>query len=274
MSKMFTFNRFLRAANLDLGEVRLVRHKPSPDKHRQVFDAAMSGDVRFQSYQELQGNKRIVSQFRAAKHLAGFVVEPITNQTVFMGIWDMKGERTPTEDGFYPLHSDTVAFETLVRPDFDDYRGRLIVDWGKGERAWLQRADQQDKPIIELRKERQDPAFPGFNLFRIKLDEVPKVATSWKEPLRHARGVYLLVHDKGEQYVGSASGEGGFLARWLSYCDGHGGNVAMKQLAASSGDYHVSILEVAGSDATTDDIVSREMHWMTTLGTRVHGLNR
>jgi hypothetical protein len=48
----------------------------------------------------------------------------------------------------------------------------------------------------------------------------------------------------------------------------------MKQLAASSGDYHVSILEVAGSDATTDDIVSREMHWMTTLGTRVHGLNR
>src|ERR1700730_4211821 len=33
---------------------------------------------------------------------------------------------------------------------------------GEGARSWVQRADRQNKAIIELRPEFKDPEFPGF----------------------------------------------------------------------------------------------------------------
>ncbi|KYG08574.1 hypothetical protein BE21_22915 [Sorangium cellulosum] len=236
----------------------------------------MRNDEAFREYQEMQGSTQVVSQFRAAKHLAGFVVDPTTKQTVFMGVWDLLGERPPTVDPFgTPLRPGTVAFETRSRSEFDRYRGRLVIGWGDGERAWVQRADLQDKPIIELRKHYEDPAFPGFMAFRHALDQVDTVPVSWAEVLRNARGVYLLVHrERGDQYVGSAYGEGGFLGRWVSYADGHGGNVAMRELGAPAEAYDVAVLEVVGNDATVEDVFKREALWKTKLGTRVKGLNR
>ena len=98
------------------------------------------------------------------------------------------------------------------------------------------------------------------------------------EILRHARGVYLLVRrDTGEQYVGSANGADGFYGRWCNYADGHGGNVAMKELKAPASAFDVSILEVVGSEATPEHIIEREGLWKDKLGTRVKelkGLNR
>jgi len=92
--------------------------------------------------------------------------------------------------------------------------------------------------------------------------------------LRNARGIYLLVRRKtGEQYVGSASGSDGFYGRWLTYQDGHGGNLGMRQLAVAASEYDVNILEVAASNATVDEIYARENIWKTKLGTRVVGLN-
>jgi hypothetical protein len=236
----------------------------------------MSGDQRYREYQETQGTAQVVSQFRAAKHLASFVVDPTTRQTVFMGVWDQLGERPPTVDPFGSApRPDTVAFSTRLRGEFDDYRGRLIIEWGDGERAWVQRADSQDKRITELRRQREDPAFPGFMAFRHALDQIETVPVSWSEVLRNARGVYLLVHrERGDQYVGSAHGDGGFFGRWTSYADGHGGNVAMKELGARAEAYDVAVLEVVGSDATVDDVFKREVSWKVKLGTRVKGLNR
>ncbi|MBZ0115417.1 MAG: GIY-YIG nuclease family protein [Sandaracinaceae bacterium] len=242
-----------------------------------MFDAAMKNDPRFREYQERQGKEQIITQFRAAKHLAGFVVEPTTKQTIFMGVWDQLGERTPTIDPFTmkPPNTTTVAFTTQLRAAFDDYRGRVVIDWGDGERAWVQRADNQDKPILEIRQRREDPAFPGFARLRLPLCDVENVPFAWAEVLRNARGIYLLVHrQSGQQYVGSAYGEGGFFARWTCYADGHGGNVAMKQLGAPASDYDATILDVMGSDATADDVFARESLWKDKLGTRVKGLNR
>ena len=36
----------------------------------------------------------------------------------------------------------------------------------------------------------------------------------------------------GTSTVGSAYGAGGFFGRWVNYADGHGGNVAMRELGA------------------------------------------
>lgn len=274
---MLTFNQLLHRGGLDPVNVRLVRHKPGHDLHRVVFDAAMKCEQEFREYQEMQGKDQVITQFRAAKQLAGFVVDPTTKQTVFMGVWDQLGERIPTLDPFTHASpkSTTVAFTTRLCPEFDLYRGRLIIDWGDGERAWVQRADNQDKDIIEIRQQREDPAFPGFAKLFQPLHDIENVPVAWAEVLRNARGIYLLVHrESGQQYVGSAYGEGGFFNRWNGYADGHGGNVAMKELGASVEAYDAAILEVVGSDATVEDVFARETLWKLKLGTRVKGLNR
>lgn len=48
--------------------------------------------------------------------------------------------------------------------------------------------------------------------------------------LELVRGVYLLVADDGAQYVGSASGQDGFIGRRVGYAtSGHGGNVILRK---------------------------------------------
>lgn len=45
---------------------------------------------------------------------------------------------------------------------FTEYDGLLVIEWGLGDRAWIQRADNQNKKIVEIRKEYREPDFPGF----------------------------------------------------------------------------------------------------------------
>jgi hypothetical protein len=86
--------------------------------------------------------------------------------------------------------------------------------------------------------------------------------------------VYLLTCPKTkEQYVGSAMGDDGFWGRWQDYVQtGHGGNVALKSRDPS--DYQVSILEVAGTSATHDEIGAMEGRWQRKLQSKDMGLNR
>lgn len=82
----------------------------------------------------------------------------------------------------------------------------------------------------------------------------------------------MLVTDGGDQYVGSAAGQDGFMGRWRGYAaNGHGGNVLLRQ--RQHRDYTVSIFEVASPDMSRDDIVVREAFWKDKLGARAHGLN-
>jgi hypothetical protein len=160
-----------------------------------------------------------------------------------------------------------------LTPDerLNDLAGRLVVDWA--ERAWIQRADNQNKAVREIRPAFQEPAFPGFVNFIEPLSRIEALPATWVAALTASRGVYLLTCPKTrEQYVGSASGAEGLYGRWLAYArDGHGGNVALKSREPS--DYQVSILEVVGSSATADEIVHMETLWKRKLKSREMGLN-
>lgn len=278
---MLTFNQLLRTAGLDPREVRLVRHRDSnPKVHRMLYEDAVNVRPPFAQYQERQGTPQVIDQFRAARYLAGFVAEPITGATVFAGVWERLDERPKdqyTDNPYAPdaPSSRAIEFNTRRVETFDDYAGRLVIAWGDGTRAWVQRADNQDKPIVELRRTRSDPPFPGWLSFQVSLHEIESLYASWIQVLRNARGVYLLVRRKtGEQYVGSASGADGFFGRWGSYQDGHGGNVGMRELGADASEFDVNVLEVAASDMDADEICQRESKWKTKLGTRAVGLNR
>lgn len=171
-------------------------------------------------------------------------------------------------DDHYPLAlSDHLA----------EYVEHLFIDWGggsSGKRAWCQRTDLQDKRIVELHADAITRLFPGLMQLVAPLSIIAEAPVTWIDALSAARGVYLLTCPRtGEAYVGSATGTGGFWGRWSAYhADGHGGNVAL--VARERSDYRASILQVAGSTETADDILAVEALWKRKLETIGTGLNR
>ena len=175
-------------------------------------------------------------------------------------------------DGF-DLAGSSDIYDLRSDERLADLKGKLFIEWGDGTRAWTQRADNQNKPIIELRSVFKEPEFPGFLNFLASLSKVEGLPKTWIEHLKFAKGIYLLTCPKTkEQYVCSATGEEGLWHRWMNYiATGHGGNIKLKSREPS--DYLVSILEVAGSSSTTDDILKMESKWKHKLQSREMGLN-
>ena len=86
-----------------------------------------------------------------------------------------------------------------------------------------------------------------------------------------SQGVYLLSDvATHEQYVGSATGEGGFLARWEQHAL-KGGDVVKFKIA--SGEYRVVVLEVCGTNMTQHDVQLAEQRWIRKLQSVEMGLN-
>jgi len=274
-----TFNAILQNSGIDPSSVRLLRHC-DPRVQRQVFQAAIAKDPRFDRYQAAQGDPRVIAMIKSAKHIAGFVVDE-AGDSVFVGTWQVLGPSRTTYDPPFVGMAENTKVPTVFATrrvddlDLDLYRGRLVVDWGPGQRAWVQRAEKRDKPIIELRRQIAEPAFPGYLSFQCALSEIEALPRTWIAALRACGGVYLLVHrERANVYVGSAAGADGFFGRWRSYQDGHGGNVAMRELDGDAKDYDVSILETAGSGQDEHAILRLEERWKVKLGSRLHGLNR
>lgn len=276
---MLGLNSLLITVGLDPKSVRLLRHRHRREHQPSVYRDAIRCDPRFEQYQSGQTNPTVIEQICAAAAIASFVVGP-AGETVFVGLWRVKGARKihlpdpyvtvvkPPRKG-----SATILLERMT--ELEKYRGRIVVDWGGGERAWVQYASRRDKEIIELRRKAEEPHFPGFSRFTSALHEIDALPAAWLETLRATRGVYLLVdRESGAQYVGSATGEDGFIGRWRCYSDGHGGNTAMRQLAFGPERYDVRILETVGSGATYDEVCSLESSWKNKLGSRAQGLNR
>ena len=273
------FNSLLMQNALDPGSVVLLRHQDQrAARGRSPYELWRDNRPAFESYQSTQsiGNR---TKLERAPVWASFVGTP-GGATMFVGIYDAKYSGLLAEDKPWS-HADGIdragscdLYDLRRNDRLADMEGKLFIDWGEGTRAWVQRADRQNKPINELRLEFKEPEFPGFlNLIEplSKVDAFPK---TWIEILKHANGVYLLTCPRTEeQYVGSAYGTEGFWHRWMEYVtNGHGGNIALKSREAS--DYQVSILEVAGSEAQVEDILKMEVRWKRKLQSGEMGLNR
>lgn len=198
----------------------------------------MTGHEDFDRYQEEQATPQVVKAFEASRYFASFVVDPTSKETLFVGVWENQGKRPRPAGAPFGLRPNAAAvhFDLRRLKRFDGYRGRLVIDWGDGTRAWVQRADNQDKPIIELRQQARDPDFPGYLQFQRGLEELDALPPSWTAALHS--------------------------------------NVGLKELGAAADAFDVAILEVASSDATTEAVYARESLWKTKLGSRVNGLNR
>ncbi len=272
------FNALLHQAGIDPATVRLLRHQDARSaKGRTPYALWRDDRPAFETYQEGQSFSNRAKL--KGDYWASFVVSP-GGETLLAGFYQARYAGVNAEPRLWP-HAEGVnaagtcdVYALTLDERLNDLAGRLVIAWGDAERAWIQRADNQDKTVLQVREAFREADFPGFVRFLSPLSKVEGLPAAWIAALSASRGVYLLTCPKTrEQYVGSASGAGGFHARWMAYVrDGHGGNVGLKSRDPS--DYQVSILEVAGSAATPEDVLAMEALWKQKLQSREMGLNK
>lgn len=272
------FNTILREAGLPLNDIRLIRHKDKRAKRGFTpYELWRDNRPQFENYQSTQSisNRPKLN----APYWAVFVVN-LSDETMFAGLYSVNYRGLLEKDAPMP-HMDGIdkagscdVYDLKLQDKLQGLIGKIFIDWGLGALAWVQYAARNDKPITELRREFREPDFPGFLNFIQPLSKLDNLPKSWVATLKSSRGVYLLTCPKTkEQYVGSARGEEGFWGRWQNYVNtGHGGNEGLKSRDPS--DYQVSILEVAGTSATPEDIQTMEGRWQTKLQSKEMGLNR
>ena len=238
-------------------------------------------------YQEYQGR----SVFHKADQIVSFYGLSGT-RAGFLGVYDVRGHK-PARKG--PIivdcpwsrkwREDSQIFYDLQRDTrFDDFRDRLVIDWGRGARSWVQRA--ANKPVLEIREPgRRLPPFDDYLEFSITYAELKDLFSNeeahreWRARLSAVAGVYLILAEgSGDLYVGSASGEGGIWARWREYAKtGHGGNKLLRELIRSGAAYpdqfRFSVLQILAKTISRDEVLRRERIYKAKLGSRAKGLN-
>ena len=274
------FNMLLDEAGLDPGEVRLLRHQTLLPDGRTPLDLWRADRSTFDYYQSYQLHSQ--RAYFTSPWWACFLGTR-DGRTMFAGIYSA-GEPTLVEKSFvFETTGETESPGTIdhyalaLSDRLQGYAGRLYVGWdgsSSGKRAWKQRADAQDKPITELHLDDAGQPFPGLMEITMPLSLIVEAPPGWIAQLTEARGVYLLTCPRtGELYVGSATGSEGFWGRWTAYAaNGHGGNVAL--ISRERSDWTVSILQVAGSADTNDDVLGMEAGWKSKLMTGQFGLTR
>ncbi len=275
---MLTFATILNSVNVKLSDARLLRHQDTRYPGYPTPYVMWRDDrERFEAYQQTQSFKN--AAVLGHGYWASFVGLP-SKEALFVGLYKivnvapLKTDRLNPIDRSIEIASSCNFYHLEKIADLAEFEGRLLIDWGPGTRSWVQRADSKPKPIIELRRVFQEPEFPGYSRFLCNLSGLDNLPRGWINALTAVRGVYLLTCPKTkEQYVGSASGDSGFIGRWRDYAaTGHGGNIGLKSRDAS--DYQVSVLETVGSSATERDILGLETLWKAKLQSREMGLNR
>ena len=268
--------------NMDEKKTRIVRHQASSEWVKKLVKENL-----FDVYQATQ-QKQI---FGDADYIISFTALD-NNRALFYGLYEIKGV---TEIDEVPDSLECIKIpEAWDKPPFfsydikeisvmDEFKDRLIIDWGKGTRSWVQ--TKLDKEVVEILPKGFYKPFPGYQELLLSFDELSKVINNseankqWKLMLSNVFGIYLILDTvTGQQYVGSASGKEGIWGRWEDYVKTkHGGDVALKALLEKYPDryrdFQFSIIIVLPNSTLKADVYRAEQFTKTKLGSRTFGLN-
>lgn len=272
----------LRLKGFDANKrVRLVRHQ---DARWDMQDFLQRGWL--QTYQSLQARP----VFDGLESIVSFVGVGGTRAR-FEGVYEVLGRKAAPSKLRLPagMPGASVAgaphlYKLRRVPGFDELENRVVVEWGAGARAWVQRP--HNKRVIEVLPMghllRPFTDYLGFTLTRSELEYLcrdPEANKEWRARLSAVAGVYLiLATSTGAQYVGSAHGVDGIWGRWAAYAStGHGGNTLLRHLMASDSAYpeafSYSILQILPRTATRNEVLNWERLYKQKLGSRAVGLN-
>ena len=274
------FNMLLKEAGIRPSDVRLLRHKDQrADKGRSPYELWRDDRPAFDSYQSRQSSEPVRRKKLRASYWAAFVTN-MNGQDLFAGLYRVGDVKLLEQDAPKPERLGDLdkagscdVYDLVLADELREFIGKLLIEWGEGKLAWIQRANKQDKVVVELRREFKEDKYPGHTEFILPLSMIGKMPITWQTALSSVKGIYLLTcPTTKEQYIGSATGAKGFYGRWMDYFKtGHGGNVGLKSKDPS--DYQVSILEVAGSEDDQNMILKKEFLWMEKLQSKQMGLN-
>lgn len=280
---MLTLEHILIPFGFDTSRrTKLVRHQ------EQGIDVSALHHVgQLEFYQTFQGR----AVFANCDQIVSFLGGNGTHAT-FVGVYNVLGVngpraiKLPKTFLFPKMYVSDVYVYDLVRDErFDTLIDRLVIDWGAGTRSWVQKFRGGEKEVIEVLPRGYVKEFPGFLDFILRFDELkamienPTANREWHRMLGSVAGVYLILDTlTGRQYVGSAYGDGGIIARWAQYARNvHGGNAQLKTLLSerpnAQNDLRFSVLQTLSLSLTAREVIAYEQLHKEKLGTRAHGLN-
>ena len=182
-----------------------------------------------------------------------------------------------------PDLSKQIFYKLELSPILQDYRNRMVLDWGAGAQTYIQ--TRLDRRIAEIYPKGFVSLFPGWEKVHISHKELTEIMNNpdgnkdWYEYLSRHSGVYVIFDSStGKQYVGSASGGKGIWSRWEGYArTGHNGNKALKALAQKNPDFannfSYSLHHVFPRTVNASEVINYENLLKEKLGSRAFGLN-
>jgi len=285
---MITLNELLENRNFDFSDdTVLVRHK---DSRIDMFD--LIDQNLFEYYQSAQ----IKTSFENAKFMIVFIGLESTKALFYdiykvCGTKDLKSIKFPEKyKKIYPEWDKNLEnakwynLEPLI--GFEDLKQRIIINWGQGTLAWVQKYNKKNtKEIIEILPTGYVKEFTDYLNFTLsynelkKMTEYPEANKRWIDKLSSVSGIYLILDKKtGNQYIGSAYGVNGIWGRWNNYVKNyHGGNKQLIELLERDNNYYLNfqwaILETLPANLSKEKVISYEIRYKEKLGTRAFGLN-
>jgi len=166
---MLKFNSILSECKLDPKSVQLVRHQARGPNGATPYLLLQEDRSRFELYQTVQGRQVFRREF-----IASFVVTPV-GETLFVDLYKVGKPVSNTAAFTCPIKLKSYDAEKLfvygltIDGRMNDFSKRLVLNWGEGYRSWIQRAEKQNKDIIEIRKQFEEPKFPGDSRSRSEL---------------------------------------------------------------------------------------------------------
>jgi len=222
--------------------IHLIRHSFSPG----VYDAShvFGAEDPLQGPQDL-AQERVLDYTRSQNiSTRRFPADPARYWVILIA----DGQRRSRLYGTFENHGEVLAERTETRRYWDlrpsnflaPLVGRLVVEWDN-PRTWHRRAvSAANLPVLEI-ADRGKVLFPGFDRVLLTHHELCEMTTDhryadWWVALSEVQGIYVITDSSnGKQYVGKADGAERILQRWTSYArDGHGGNLALRELAFAS----------------------------------------
>ena len=284
-------NDLLKRKDLDPSQVLVFRHRPQePELRRLLPWLAADKPKLFNAYQQSQKEKleRVMHSIEGSGYVASFIGQE-SGKATFVGVYKIVGSKPLSLEAFWrvpeyielqPLGSKSwftknsersfVRFFDLVLTDiYSEWSGKLIVRWPPPERSWWRRADRNVMPVHAILEESAfDPEMPAWQEIEFGWSALQVLPRRLKAALEQWRGIYYIFDTAcGKGYVGSASGRGNILGRWLEYrASGHGGNHLLK--ARDSANFRFTILQRVSPDMDVADIVQLENTWKQRLHTR------
>jgi len=286
-----TQNDLLKIYGLDhlIGtkKVKMVRHQ---DTNREIkFEKLKKNKKLREEYQSLQ-SKNIFDCDYILSYLA---IE--NSNSLFIGMYKVEGkekvENSTISKSLKELgHEDNFTgykYNLIKVDDLKDLEERLVIDWGKGYRVWVQWLDKEkNKSVIEIRPEGYVDDFPGYEDVFLEYGELEKIIKYpnankiWHQKLSSVFGIYLINDENtGKHYIGSAYGENGIIGRWEIYIKNKmsENKELIKLMENKEEDYKshftFTILRTLSKALTKDEVIEKETSYKKRFTTIKFGFN-